>query len=454
MTEITAATEQFFKLDEASPDSVSRKFDIFSVPFTHTHTTGGVWQQVSATRMSPDGPLEFNIPTSGGLYTDLSDSYVEVQCKVKLANGDPLDAVAANVNVVPGDNFFHSLFSSASVKFNNSVVEYEGNYPWRAYLENLLHTSADHKEELMMASDGWFSDNSVAKDFNGLAGDDIASRKDTVLGSKTMSFSGKLALNVMKGMEGKNLIPGVEINIVLNRAPANIALLAALAAPDGGARIEITKAMMYVRRVAAHPSISIEHRKNLIGKPASYGFVRTKTSFKSIAQGVTSIDFYVQENGNIPSRLYLGLLHHQAQSGHFTRNAFRADHFDLSSVNVRVSGFPNTEKLEMDYTGGDVARAFQALRRNVGGAGEEVLNGLTLAQYKAGGVSWYCFDLSGDRCVGGDGGIHLLKYGAVSVDLQFANPTPNPISAFIMTERDDLITISHDLSVRSRTGII
>ena len=56
--------------------------------------------------------------------------------------------------------------------------------------------------------------------------------------------------------------------------------------------------------------------------------------------------------------------------------------------------------------------------------------------------------------MGNDGGIHLLKYGAVSVDLQFANPTPNPISIFIMTERDDLITIAHDLSVHSRTGII
>ena len=123
MTEITATTEKFYKLDEASPDSVSRKFDVFSVPFTHTHTTGGVWQQLSATRLSADGPLEFNIPKNGGLYMDLSDSYVEVQCKVKLANDDPLDAEADNIRVTPGDNFFHSLFSSATVKFNNTVVE-------------------------------------------------------------------------------------------------------------------------------------------------------------------------------------------------------------------------------------------------------------------------------------------------------------------------------------------
>ena len=81
------------------------------------------------------------------------------------------------------------------------------------------------------------------------------------------------------------------------------------------------------------------------------------------------------------------------------------------------------------------------------------MNGLTLAQYQASGVSWYCFDLSADRCAGTDGGVHLLKYGAVSIDLQFAEDTPNPISAFIMMEKDDLITIEHDLTVHSRTGI-
>ena len=305
----------------------------------------------------------------------------------------------------------------------------------------------------MMATDGWFDDDSLAKNHDGMAAEDITSRKGAVVGSKTLSFSGRLALSVMKSMD-RNLLPGVVVNIVLNRTPANIALMAARAAPAGGAKIEITKAMMYVRRVAAHPSVSRQHMRSLVEKPATYSFIRTKTSFKSISQGLTSIDFYVQENGHIPNRLYLGLMHHQAQSGHFTRNAFRADHFNLSSLNVRVSGFPNTERLELDYAGGNVTRAYQAMRRNVGGAGEDVLSGLTLAQYRAGGVSWYCFDLSGDRCVGTDGGVHLLKYGAVSVDLQFAEATPNPISAFIMTERDDLLTIEHDLSVHSRTGVI
>ena len=56
--------------------------------------------------------------------------------------------------------------------------------------------------------------------------------KGAVLGSKTMSFTGRLALSVMKGMDGKNLVPGVDVNIVLNRAPVNIALMAEGAAPD------------------------------------------------------------------------------------------------------------------------------------------------------------------------------------------------------------------------------
>ena len=100
-----------------------------------------------------------------------------------------------------------------------------------------------------------------------------------------------------------------------------------------------------------------------------------------------------------------------------------------------------------------MTRAYQAMRRNVGSADEDVMNGISLAQYRADGVSWYCFDLSADRCAGSNGGVHLLKYGAVSVYLQFADPTPSPISAFIMMEKDDLITIGHDLTINSRTGI-
>ena len=113
--------------------------------------------------MTNDEPLEFTIPSSTNLCTNLSDSYVEVRCKITLANGDALPDEAANVLIAPGNNFFHSLFSSASVRFNDTVVEYKGNYQWHAYLETLLHTSADHKKEFILATDGWSKDDSVGK---------------------------------------------------------------------------------------------------------------------------------------------------------------------------------------------------------------------------------------------------------------------------------------------------
>ena len=126
----------------------------------------------------------------------------EVRCKITLANGNALPPNAGDIVIAPGDNFFHSLFSSASVRFNDTVVEYEGNYPWRAYLEKLLHTSADHKKELMFATDGWSEDDSVAENFDGMTADDLTARKGRIGGSKTMAFSGRLALSVMNGMGG------------------------------------------------------------------------------------------------------------------------------------------------------------------------------------------------------------------------------------------------------------
>ena len=78
--------------------------------------------------MSGDGPLDLTTPSSGRLYTDLSDSYVEAQFKITLANGNAFPDEAANVVIAPGNNFFHSLFSSTSVRFYDTVVEYKGNY--------------------------------------------------------------------------------------------------------------------------------------------------------------------------------------------------------------------------------------------------------------------------------------------------------------------------------------
>ena len=152
------------KLDHESADSVESAFEVFSVPHSHTSTVKAEWVEVQPERENTGGIIEFDVPGSDDLYTDLNQTFLEVEVKIKLANGNNLGAGDQQL-VIPGDNFMHSLFQTATVKIEGMDVEYEPNYPHRAYLENLLNFGKETKETRLEVSSGWFEDVGQAKNF-------------------------------------------------------------------------------------------------------------------------------------------------------------------------------------------------------------------------------------------------------------------------------------------------
>ena len=134
------------KIHAESDDSVLSQLDLLSTPFTQTSVISGDWEEIGPIRDSQQGPLEFEIEGNGDQYLDLQNSLIQVKAKVRLANGDALDDDIANVTVVPGENFLHSLFSTLSVSINGHEVEYETNYPYRAYVETLVNYGSDAKK--------------------------------------------------------------------------------------------------------------------------------------------------------------------------------------------------------------------------------------------------------------------------------------------------------------------
>jgi len=111
-----------------------------------------------------------------------------------LENGDPLDEDIANVNVVPGENFLQSLFSTLSLSIKGHEVEYDSNYPYRAYLETIVNYRSQAKNTHLSASH-WFHDSLNALDTNQLTGahcEDLNSRKTTISGCKTVDMVGQL----------------------------------------------------------------------------------------------------------------------------------------------------------------------------------------------------------------------------------------------------------------------
>ena len=179
----------FSKIHPDSDDSALAQLDLFATPFTQTSVISGDWVDVGPIRDSANGPLEFEIESNQDEYLDLQNSLLHVMAKVTLQNGDVLDDNIDNVTVIPGENFMHSLFATYGHE-----LEYEPNYPFRAYLETAVNYGNNAKSSHLNAS-YWFNDDINVLDTSQLTDahkDAVDKRKSVISGSKTVDMIARL----------------------------------------------------------------------------------------------------------------------------------------------------------------------------------------------------------------------------------------------------------------------
>ena len=77
-----------------------------------------------------------------------------------------------NVKVIPVENFMHNLFRTTSVSYDNKNVEFDQNYPYKAYIETLLNHGSRGEEDtpFLNVGDGlkilWFGVDGKKSDAN------------------------------------------------------------------------------------------------------------------------------------------------------------------------------------------------------------------------------------------------------------------------------------------------
>ena len=224
-----ASSKATSKISEFSGDAVTSGVDLFTVPHSHIDVLAGEWHEVPAVRDNTLGVLEFIIPPTDS-YTDLAKTYLYTECKVTKDDGGDLDDDTDNVKVIPVENFMHSLFRTTAVSYDNKNVEFNQNYPYKAYLETLLNHGAEAKKTHLFSTSGWFEDSMVGVDgtMNQMQTDtvkaDVVKRKKWIAGSGSLSFYGRLHLSTFS--QERFLIPGIRCKVTLTRTEGNFPLIA------------------------------------------------------------------------------------------------------------------------------------------------------------------------------------------------------------------------------------
>lgn len=131
------------------------------------------------------------------------------------------------------------------------------------------------------------------------------------------------------------VLNGVDINIKLYRQNASFCLMSAESDPQY--KIVFDDVIFSVCRVQVSPGIIVGHTKALETHMAKYPMIHTDVKMASIASGQTR---FIWDNiylSRCPSKIVVGLVSTEAQTGSYQKNPFNFQTFGARQVGVFVN---------------------------------------------------------------------------------------------------------------------
>ena len=383
-------------------------------------------------------PIEFEIRSGPNLYLDLNKTKLALRVKIVNADGSNLadDAAVGPVNL-----FLHSLFSSIEMKLCERDIHHQNTlYPYRAFLETLV-SYTDDVAKTRLLTEGWIRDTSGHFDDFRIT-DEVANvgfkaRQRNWRGSATVTLIGRLHLDLFH--QHLTIPPGCPIRLRLIPSADQFILKK----PAGNAdiyKVQIVDAKLWVHSKEVSPNFALAQESMLREHNIRLPFTKTEMKTLTIPTGSTSIDFDGVYSGILPERTVVGLVLDQRVTGHWNRNPFVFQHFNLSSIVLNVNG-ENLPRIA--YQPNFAAASSEYIREYLG-----VLEGLSIDTGNksialtptewANDYPLFIFRIS-------PGGLPTLpKTGAANLSIKFRDPTPNIITIIVYSEFSNFLEIDRD----------
>ena len=390
--------------------------------------------------LADSAPIEFEIKGQPEDYIDLNSSYLYLKVKVtKTDNTNP----GANDRVAPVNNFMHSLFTDVDLYMNNKLVSSSmDTYPYRAYLENLLTYGKEAKNTHLDACVVWkpdtadkFNDTAIAAEANNPHNAGFIDRRKKIALGRSLELYDRLHLDMW--FQEKYLLNGVDLRLRLNRSSAAFHLMA----HANEWKTIIQEARLYVRRVEVLPKVGNDISHTLSRTTAKYPIRRVEVKTFTITNGLRSkIEDHLFQ-GQLPKRLFIGIVSNAALNGAHDHNPFQFKHCRVSKIEVSRDGKTLcTRPFEPNFAQKNYLRSYLSLYEATGQLGTNTSHGISYDDYAEGYTLW-AFDFTPDQ--GSDEGhFHPIKSGQLRVELQFAEALTETVNVILYAEFDNTIEIN------------
>ena len=233
-----------------------------------------------------------------------------------------------------------------------------------------------------------------------------------------------------------HLAPGNKLSLKFIRAPDEFVFLSPT--PDAGYKLKILELAIYARRIRLFP-----HALNAVFDPrAIQRYVSDYTEIKeySLPSGLSNWNSKLFTGGYLPKQIVVGMVETRALVGSYARNPFNFQHFNVSSINLKVNGVcVPQEPLRPDFPNGRCMREYNHLFMNTGKYRINSGNCISLADFK-GGSTLFPFDLTPDQC--NMYNIHVGKEGTMSLEITWSTGLPQGITILVYAVYDQVVMIN------------
>ena len=432
----------------SSCDCTKGELDLFAMPPTQLSIEGGQWVGTHPNAsLTDDGPIEFVLSSNNDQYIDLSNVQLYVEAKLKKSDGTDL---ADTKYPGPVNNFLHSLFEEVEVSLGDTIVTPATHtYPYRAYLENLISLNSDCKNT-QLTTCLWYKDDHSKmeetscrqKDQNddpidGNSG--LQQRGSYTYKSKMVPMVGRLHCDIFS--QDRLLLNKVKMRVKLYRTRPSFCVMSA----DNQVKVEISRAILYVRRVDLNPTVFNAHQAVLQRSPAVYPIKRVVVKYFQVPQGSTSIN---QENlytGQMPTRMIVGCVDSDAFNGAFDKNPFNFQNKDIREIGIHLAGVKEPIRPLHPIFPDQSLMSYISFLTGVGLWGRNEGCGFDREEHSE-GYCLFAWDLTADLSTGSDH-FQLKKDTSVRLEMRFGTALAAPTNVIIFAEFENMIMIDRDRNV-------
>jgi hypothetical protein len=405
------------------------ELDIFSIPPTQVSIEEGVWDNIKPHSNFKGNTIIFDIQGDSQNYLALSETELWVTLKTTVAEADAAKLVA------PVNNILHSLFSQIQIFFNNTEVENSNsNYPYKAYIENLLIYDKESKESFLK-NQGWIKDTSGKFDDVKDANAGFIAR-NTAYKNKTFELCGRLHSNILNCP--KYLLSNINVQLKLTRSRTEFCFMG-----DASPQISIEDTFLRVRRVKVAASEMLRHALELEKTTAKYpikesnvrDFTLPTSAAKTTVQGICT--------GLLPNMIIIGFVETNSYAGTMKTNPFNFKNFGIQILRLRINGklLPYSFGLEMDYSNNNYLQGYNTLFQGL----KEAPKDITYSEFKD-GYNLYVFNLAPDLC--NSEHFNPIIDGSIDLEIGFQTAQTNSITLVVYTYCDTIKEIDRFRNVK------